>query len=866
MLNMAKDWRFKESPHVEIGGLRAYCGVPLRFETEFGEHVAFGSLCVASNSEQEPLSREQQVSMARLADWIVADIVSSARSRRQRERRRMQDLLAQAQIKCDMEHNMEDEILAILRTIYPSSIASIRTSQNDRIDIGDGTRFPISEIESNLWEDCDYFDYIIREHNHQDPVASKTIRSIVAPCVNTTTPTYLVVGCNDFRVVFDDVDAWFVQMCSAILGRFWQNRALKEALTAKEAFLRGITHHLRTPIHGILGSVDLLSEELKSRNILEVSTTSSLYGSPSEEQIHVLDPYMYIKTIRSSAKDLISTVNSLIKLNQWADVAEAKRIIATYSIDEIETALLNEITPMLPDDTFERPSIVIHHHLPQESDMLTIDLRLFVDCVQPLFLNAIQNTPGTGVVSLCITVSDDYRSLVVDVEDTGRGISPENQQRVFNAYEKVDPHTPDAGLGLTLAAKLAGIMDGHLSLVSSKVNQGSHFRVVFNAPICACAHNSPRRSRPNLSPATFYRSSSNSELNPLGRSLSRHLTSRGYAERSHHKGAFLVLEYTPDITDLYRHASQVNTGQAAICLVPEQDNFIIFADRRSFWDNNVLYIRGPFISSVFDEALLEVQSILAASAAPPAVSVVPPEGGVFIHNPLVAPERTPVHQESPPIPDLIDQGPRPMSTAKQGAHQDIQQGAHRDTQQGTHRDTQQGVQQDAQQELAQTLLALSIKQSVVTTSREHCSKPRALLVDDNPVNLKLLEMYCTRRKIPYSTAQDGAQAVKIYSERCSPAHTLNNGASTSTGDPFDLILMDLQMPICDGITATREIRELEHKHGWPRSVIFIVTGQDSPSDRAGAHEAGSDGYMVKPVGPKVMDRTVKQWFPSADLG
>jgi signal transduction histidine kinase/CheY-like chemotaxis protein len=842
MLNMAKDWRFKGSPHVEIGGLRAYCGVPLRFETEFGEHVAFGSLCVASNSEEKPLSKEQQVSLARLADWIVADIVSSARSRRQRERRRMQDLLVQAQRRCDMEYNMEKEILTILHSVYPSSTASIRISQNEQIDMGDGTSFPISEIESNLWEDCDYFDYLIREHNHRDPVASRTIRSIVAPCANARTPTYLVVGCNDFRVVFDDIDAWFVQMCSAILGRFWQNQVLKEALAAKEAFLRGITHHLRTPIHGILGSVDLLSEELKSRNILDASTTSSLYGSPSEEQIHALDPYMYIKAIRSSAKDLISTVNSLIKLNQWADVAEAERTIATYSIDEIEMALLNEITPMLPDDTFERPSIVIHHHLPQQSDMLTIDLRLFVDCIQPLFLNAVQNTPGNGVVSLYITVTDDYRSLVVDVEDTGRGISPENQQRVFNAYEKVDPHTPDAGLGLTLAAKLAGIMDGNLSLVSSKVNQGSHFRVVFNAPTCACAHKAPRRSRSNLSPATFHMSSSTTELTPLGRSLSRYLTSRGYTERNHHEGALSVLEYTPDITDLYRRASRVSTGQAAVCLVPEQDKFIIFANGRSLRDNNVLYIKGPFISTMFDEALLEIQSILKESAAPRAEPVAPPEGGVSISNPLVTPEQALGHLHNLPMPDLADQGSRPIPTADQNAGQDVEQG------------------------LSRSLLTLNIKQSVVAPVKQHRSKPRALLVDDNPVNLKLLEMYCTRRGLPYSTAKDGAQAVKLYSKACTPDHTRNHATPASIWDPFDFVLMDLQMPICDGITATREIRELEHKNEYPRSVIFIVTGQDSPSDRASAHEAGSDGYMVKPVGPKVMDRAIKQWFPDADLG
>jgi CheY-like chemotaxis protein len=75
--------------------------------------------------------------------------------------------------------------------------------------------------------------------------------------------------------------------------------------------------------------------------------------------------------------------------------------------------------------------------------------------------------------------------------------------------------------------------------------------------------------------------------------------------------------------------------------------------------------------------------------------------------------------------------------------------------------------------------------------------------------------------------------------------------------------MDLQMPICDGIGATSQIRALEEEHGWKKSVVFIVTGQDSPSDRANAHDAGSDGYLVKPVGPKVLDHGVKQWFPDA---
>jgi hypothetical protein len=48
---MAEDWRFRESPHVEQGGLRAYAGAPLRFETEFGEVVAFGSQRQGSAAE-----------------------------------------------------------------------------------------------------------------------------------------------------------------------------------------------------------------------------------------------------------------------------------------------------------------------------------------------------------------------------------------------------------------------------------------------------------------------------------------------------------------------------------------------------------------------------------------------------------------------------------------------------------------------------------------------------------------------------------------------------------------------------------------------------------------------------------------------
>lgn len=140
----------------------------------------------------------------------------------------------------------------------------------------------------------------------------------------------------------------------------------------------------------------------------------------------------------------------------------------------------------------------------------------------------------------------------------------------------------------------------------------------------------------------------------------------------------------------------------------------------------------------------------------------------------------------------------------------------------------------------------------------------ALLVDDNGVNLRLLEMYCHRRSIPYRTAKDGAEAVRIFTSHRIPVS--DPLLQQPLGPlPFDLVLMDLQMPICDGVEATRQIRAFEREHQWERSVIFIVTGQDSPADRLDAAEAGANEFLTKPIGPKEMDRWVKQEFPNAGL-
>lgn len=122
--NMLEDWRFADSPYVESGGLCAYAGAPLRLQNESGETACLGSLCVASSTSEEPLTKAQQTTLVRLGDWIVSDIVQLTRARRQRDRRRMVDLITAMQFKND-ETVSEKSVIRVLQTIYPGSPKSV---------------------------------------------------------------------------------------------------------------------------------------------------------------------------------------------------------------------------------------------------------------------------------------------------------------------------------------------------------------------------------------------------------------------------------------------------------------------------------------------------------------------------------------------------------------------------------------------------------------------------------------------------------------------------------------------------------------------------------------------------------------------
>jgi signal transduction histidine kinase/ActR/RegA family two-component response regulator len=106
---------------------------------------------------------------------------------------------------------------------------------------------------------------------------------------------------------------------------------------------------------------------------------------------------------------------------------------------------------------------------------------------------------------------------------------------------------------------------------------------------------------------------------------------------------------------------------------------------------------------------------------------------------------------------------------------------------------------------------------------------RVLLVDDNPVNLRLAARLLEREGHHPATAADGQQALAALA-----------------AEPYDVVLMDVQMPVMDGLEATQELRRREAGSGR-RVPVIALTAHAFPEDRTRCLAAGMDGYLAKPV-------------------
>ncbi len=107
---------------------------------------------------------------------------------------------------------------------------------------------------------------------------------------------------------------------------------------------------------------------------------------------------------------------------------------------------------------------------------------------------------------------------------------------------------------------------------------------------------------------------------------------------------------------------------------------------------------------------------------------------------------------------------------------------------------------------------------------------KVLLAEDHPTNRRVVQLILEAAGVDLTCVQNGLEAVEAW-----------------RSDAFDLVLMDMQMPVMDGLTAIREIRRREASQGAAPTRIYALTANAMPEHAAASKEAGADGHLTKPI-------------------
>jgi signal transduction histidine kinase/CheY-like chemotaxis protein len=138
----------------------------------------------------------------------------------------------------------------------------------------------------------------------------------------------------------------------------------------------------------------------------------------------------------------------------------------------------------------------------------------------------------------------------------------------------------------------------------------------------------------------------------------------------------------------------------------------------------------------------------------------------------------------------------------------------------------------------------------MSRSNSGTDKPvrKVLLVDDNRVNLQLLVTYVKKSGHYFKTASDGLEALEAYKAECDNSQANSDNDKNDMQDPpFDYVLMDLSMPVMDGLTSTRKIRAHEKANDIKPAKVIALTGLASAQAQQEAYSSGVDTFMTKPV-------------------
>jgi two-component system, sensor histidine kinase and response regulator len=498
-------------------------------------------------------------------------------------------------------------------------------------------------------------------------------------------------------------------------------RALREAEQANQAkgqFLANMSHEIRTPMNAIMGLARLLEE------------------APLGQRERG-----YAERMKIAAKSLLGMLNDVLDFSR-AESGQLKLEHRPFRLDEV----LDSISVLVASNAWDKGVEPVFAVAPGVPALLVGDAMRLGQVLLNLVGNAIKFT-AEGEVVLAIRVlrhAPGRVRLAFTVRDTGIGIAPEQQQRMFEAFSQADSSTSrkygGAGLGLAISRRLAELMGASLQ-VRSALGEGAEFALEAEFAL-AETDDAPSAPPPGLRLLVADDNAS------AGEALAEACAAFGWqVERA--QGGREAAELL-----LTRHYDLAFLDSA----MPDLDGVAVLARARA-----------------------------GGAAALPRCA-------------LMAAERE--HETLAPLAGQLGIGAMLAKPVTPGALR------------------------AAVARLLGSEAALPAPSASALAAR--LRGLRVLLVEDNQINQEVANHILTHAGATVDIAADGRAAVDM----------LASGARE-----YDVVLMDLQMPVMNGFEATRAIRAL----GFTELPVVAMSANAMEEDRRSACEAGMTDHLSKPI-------------------